>query len=129
MTDRDAYLGPKFFMHIPYPYPSKAEVQFEEVRDKRIPGVDMSKYLMGPLESLDKNALMYVTTFKQGVKKRYNEITITPYLSRKEISLRHSDLEITSTVKFRKLLISIVTFTPKEDVLLLCDPGTILIFT
>jgi hypothetical protein len=62
MTDRDTYLGPKFFMHKSYPSPTKAEAQFEEVRDKRIPGVDISKYLLGPLESMDKNALMYVTT-------------------------------------------------------------------
>jgi hypothetical protein len=62
ITDRDAYLGPKFFAHLPYPSPSKAEGQFEEIRDKRIPGVDPSKYVLGPLESLDKNALMYVTT-------------------------------------------------------------------
>lgn len=82
----------------------------------------MSKYLMGPLESLDKNALLYVTSLSQGAKKRYNEITNTQYLSRKEINLRHSDLENTSSVRF-------TTFTPKEDVLLICDSGTILIFT
>jgi hypothetical protein len=114
LTDRDAYLGPKFFAHLPYPSPTKAEAQFEEFRDKRIPGVDPSKYVLGPLESLDKNALMYVTSKSVGIKKRYKEITITPYLSRKEISIRHADLENTSSVKFS-------TFTPKEDVLLLRD--------
>jgi hypothetical protein len=77
---------------------------------------------MGPLESLDKNALMYVSTKLQGLKKRYNEITISPYLSRKEISFRHSDLENDSSLRFS-------AFTPKEDTLLLCGSGTILIFT
>jgi hypothetical protein len=95
LTGKDVYLGPKFFAHLTYPSPSKSEAQFEEFRDKRIPGVDLSKYVFGPLESLDKNAIMYVTTNSDGDKKRCNEITITPYLSRKEISLRHADLENT----------------------------------
>lgn len=79
-----------------------------------MPGIDLSHYVLGPLESLDKNALMFVT--------KNNEITITPYLSRKEISLRHADLENSSSVRFS-------AFTPKQDVLLLCDSGTVLIFT
>ena len=70
-------------------------------------GVDLTKYFIGPIESLDKNSLLYVNSVSEADDSpaRYLEVKVMPYLSRKEINIRHNDLDAQHAVTFS-------TFTP-----------------